>query len=268
MDLVDVLKEFDATVDYDLARICNDDQKAGSSCPLCLKNRYYSGQPVQYTCSQLRYIYVLRYLPVHIKENLKILEALNAKGVENDWESPVQVLALGGGPGSEIAALQTFVHENGFFGSDVPEIHVTRLDRVKEWSEIYKTVRKISKGNTTKYKYLRINDDVCAVEKYKGAYDLIFLSYIVSELTDEKAVRLGMALSRVAKESCLLVFNDRNEQAVVNRIRTIVDLFTVANQYVSTTASHVGMNYPEDIKERVRPKLSLSSYRRGVVVAP
>ncbi len=266
MDLVDVLEQFDAAVDYDLAKACTDEHKAGTTCPLCLKNRYYSGQPVQYTCSQLRHIYVLRYLPVHIKENLKVLEALNVKGVEEHWESPVEVLALGGGPGSEVAALQTFVQQNGFFGSDVPEIHVTRLDRVEEWSEIYKTVRRISKGKSPKYKYFRINGDVCSVKKYKGAYDLVFLSYIVSELTDEKAVELGKALSKVVKENFVLIFNDRNEAAVVNRIEMMVGLFAVKGQYVSTTASHVGINYPEDIKERVGPKLTLSSYRRGVIV--
>lgn len=242
MNLIDLIEKFDAEVDYDLAITCTDNQKSGNSCPLCLKNRYYSSRPVQYTCSQLRRIYVLRYLPVHIKENLKVLEALNAKGVENHWEVPVEVLALGGGPGSEIAALQTFVKDNGFFGSEVPEIHVTRLDRVEEWSEIYKVVKQIAKGISPKYKYHRINGDVCSINKYKGAYDLIFLSYIVSELTDEKAAELGGALSQVVKDHCVLVFNDRNEKAVVNRIETIVGLFSVSKQYVSIAESHVGIN--------------------------
>lgn len=268
MELVEVLEQFDAEVNYDLAKSCTDEQKAGNTCPLCLKNRYYSGRAVQYTCSQLRRIYVLRYLPVHVKENLKILEALNVKGVENDWGNPVQILALGGGPGSEVAALQTFVKQDGFFGSDVPEIHITRVDRVEEWSEIYQSVCGISNGNSPRYKYFRISGDVCAVKEYKGAYDLVFLSYIVSELTDEKSVELGNALSKVVKENVILVFNDRNETAVVNRIEMIVALFAVKDQYVSTTESHVGINYPEDIKERVGPKLWLSSYRRGVVVGP
>ena len=266
MDLIEVIEKFDAAVDYGLAKTCTDAQRAGLSCSLCLKNRYYSGQPVQYTCPQLRHVYVLRYLLVHIKENQQVLEALNVKGVEDHWEVPVEVLSLGGGPGSEIAALQTFVQENGFFGSEVPEIHVTRLDRVEEWGEIYKTVRRISKCGSPKYKYFRIIDDVCSVNKYKGAYDLVFLSYIVSELTDEKAAELGSALSEVVKDNCILVFNDRNEEAVVSRIQIIVSLFPVSKQYVSTTASHLGLNYPEDIKERVGPKLKLGSYRRGVIV--
>lgn len=268
MDIIDVIEKFDGQVDYDLAKTCTDVQKAGNSCPLCLKNRYYSDQPVQYTCSQLRHIYVLRYLPVHIKENLTVLEALNVKCVENHWEEPVEVLALGGGPGSEIAALQIFVQANGFFGSEVPEIHVTRVDRVEEWSEIYKVVKQISNGKSPKYKYHRINGDVCSIKKYKGAYDLVFLSYIVSELTDEKAVELGNALSQVVKDRCVLVFNDRNQEAVVNRIELILGLFSVSKQYISSAESHVVINYPEDIKERVRPKLRLSSYRRGVIVAP
>lgn len=268
MDIIDVIEKFDGEVDYDLAKTCTDVQKAGDSCPMCLKNRYYSDQPVQYTCSQLRHIYVLRYLPVHIKENLKVLEALNVKGVEKDWDVPVEVLALGGGPGSEIAALQTFVKENGFFGSEVPEIHVTRVDRVEEWSEIYKVVKQVSKGKTPKYKYHRINGDVCSIKKYKGAYDLIFLSYIISELTDEKAAELGNALSQVVKDHCILVFNDRNQEAVVNRIESILGLFSVSKQYVSSAEHHVGINYPKNIKERVGPKLRLSSYRRGVIVEP
>lgn len=265
MELAEALEYFDSKVDYELANTCAEEEKAGNSCSQCLRMRYYSGRPVSYTCRQLRLIYVLRYLPVHFKENLDVLEALNRKGVENAWASPIEVLALGGGPGSEIAALQAFVAAHGFFGSSAPEIHVTRLDRVTEWDEVSEIVRLISQGAETKYKYFRIYGDVCEVKGYKGTYDLVFFSYIVSELTDAKAVELGKSLARVLKKKCVLVFNDRNEAPVVNRIEMVAGNFPRVTQYESTEASHVGMAYPEAIKERVGPKLSLTSYRRGIV---
>lgn len=267
MELVEALEYFDSKFDYELAKTCAEEEKAGNSCRQCLSMRYYSGRPVNYTCRQLRLIYVLRYLPVHIKENLDILEALNREGIQNAWASPIEVLALGGGPGSEIAALQTFVAAHGFFGSAVPEIHVTRLDRVTEWDEVPQKVRMISQGAETKYKYFRINGDVCEAKGYKGAYDLVFFSYIVSELTDAKAVELGESLTRVLKKKCVLIFNDRNEASVVNRIEMVAGNFPQVTQYESVEASHVGMAYPEAIKDRVGPKLSLSSYRRGIVAA-
>ncbi|PWB46869.1 MAG: hypothetical protein C3F18_12370 [Nitrosomonadales bacterium] len=268
MDLVEALEYFDSKVDYELAKTCVDKEKVGSSCSQCLSNRYYSNLPVSYRCDQLRLIYVLRYLPVHFKENLDVLEALNRKGVQNSWGSPVEVLALGGGPGSEIAALQHFVATHGFFGSAAPEIHVTRLDRVAEWKPVSDTVRKISQGNLTKFKYLRIDGDVCDVNNFKGAYDMVFLSYIVSELTDAKANELGESLAKVVKKKCVLVFNDRNEVQVVRRIEMLAGRFSHISNYVSTAVSHVGIPYPDAIKDRVGPKLSLSSYRRGIFVEP
>lgn len=268
MDLIEALEYFDEQVDYARAKKCVDAGKSGDSCPQCLKQRYYAGMPVDYSCDQLRLIYALRYLPVHLKENLDILESLAAKGVQNNWGSPVEVLALGGGPGSEIAALHTFVASEGFFGVEVPEIHVTRLDRVKEWDEISKKVRSISKSKKTKFKYFRIDGDVCEVQRFKGAYDLVFFSYIVSELTDAKATELASALKKVLKKTAVLVFNDRNEEAVVSRIALIASQFNCIAEYVSTKMNHVGMSYPDAIKDKVGPKLRLTSYRRGIIVTP
>lgn len=266
MNLVEALEYFDKQVDYARAQKCADTAKTGTSCPECLQQRYYAGVPVDYSCDQLRLIYALRYLPVHLKENLEVLESLTAKGVTSEWEAPVEVLALGGGPGSEIAALQTFVASDGFFGAQVPEIHVTRLDRVKEWDDVSTKVRGISIGKKTKYKYFRIDGDVCDVQRFKGTYDLVFFSYIVSELTDAKAAELATALKKVLKKSAVLVFNDRNEDAVVSRIDLVANQFKCFTEYVSTKTNHVGFSYPDAIKDRVGPKLRLTSYRRGVFV--
>ncbi|MBS1196501.1 MAG: hypothetical protein H6R18_286 [Proteobacteria bacterium] len=267
-DLDKALSHFDSMVDYEVAPVCPDGRKrSASACRKCLQKQYFPGGTVDYSCSQLRLLYVLCYLPVHLKENLDVLEGLNRNGVENSWAPSIEVLALGGGPGSEIAGFQIFVANHGFFGSNPAGIEITRLDRVAEWSEIFKTVRSIAQGTETKFKYSRIKDDVRKINRYKGTYDLVFLSYIVSELTDVEAVQLGKALANVIKKKCVLVFNDRNETDVVNRIDTITKLLPPAiTEYESKSACHVGMPYPEAIKERVGPKLHLSSYRRGIVV--
>ena len=266
MTPIEVLRKFDNEVDYDRAKSCENKEKAGDECYLCLQEQYFSGRVVAYDCIQLQYIYVLRYLLAHLKENLEILEGLNQIGIDNNWEKPIEVLTLGGGPGSEIAALQIFIENCGFFGAEISEIYVTCLDRVKDWSEIFMTVRKISQGNSVKYNYERIVDDVCAVNEYKGNYDLVFLSYVISELTDEIVDKLIRSLMYVVKKhKFILIFNDRQEDVVINRIERIVSSFSITGKYFSKENVHIGMSYPDDIQRKVRPKLHLNSYRLGVV---
>lgn len=267
MTLDQLLTSTDQKIDYDQVAACLSATRNGAgSCPDCLHQQYFSGNSIDYTCDQTRLIYVLRFLPVHMQENLSILEGVDANRVKVEEGRPIEVLAIGGGPGSEIAALRKFVLESDYFGHPVQEIHVTRLDRVDEWTGIHLEVRKLYESDKVSYKYSKITGDVTTCADFDGNYDLVFLSYILSELSDSQANKLAEKIHSVTRDTAVLVLNDRNQAQVIQRMKAITEPFNIVSRYTASTEKHFGLSYPDEIRKRAQAKLQMKSYRLGAVV--
>jgi hypothetical protein len=265
MELDELLSTIDAKVNYDKATKCIHPAKnSAQDCPDCLHNQYFSGRAVDYSCEQTRLVYVLRFLPVHMQENYSILQGVDATKVSRR-DGSINVLALGGGPGSEIAALKKFILHNKYFGQQVSEIVVTRLDRVSEWKDQYMSVRKLYPTNGVQFNFKKIEGDVSTCNDYIGKYDLVFLSYILSELDDNQAIDLAARLKTTLNANAVLILNDRNEAAVVRRMKHFADQFDNISRYFSDTQQHLGLNYPQSILDRAKAKLKMKSARLGVV---
>ncbi|HHQ4734594.1 TPA: hypothetical protein ACSP2W_004152 [Aeromonas veronii] len=84
------------------------------------------------------------------------------------------------------------------------------------------------------------------------------MSYLMSELSDAEAYMLAHRVKGLMKSNALIIINDRPEDAVKNRIKKFLDIILPSESKEHYFTYWGGFTYPEDIKNKMEPKLNMN----------
>ncbi len=267
-NLNDLLQKTHESVNYSCAESCDENPGAEGGCISCLGDQYFGEKAIDYSCEHKRSAYVLRYLPVHIQEVNQVLDGLrDSQGLPASWPDPVRVLSIGGGPGSDIAAFKKFISEGGFYDDDAHKFQIYRLEKVEDWNNIATEVIHLFSPKGYEFDHKKINNDLNNLPKCaKGPFDVFLLSYVVSELNDAECDRLGKAIDALSGDRAVVIFNDRNQDSVWQKIQVIASQLNEVDSFKRTAEEWCGLHYPDDLKGMTLPKLYMKSVRYGLVI--
>jgi len=148
------------SIDWSANCECTHLSKVGSDCITCAIGQYYEGRIIDYSCDQLRNLYLLRYFLVHLREIYSIFERLLLSKCLPKWPHSAKVLSIGGGPGSDIAGFKHFLTTYGFYSSATVKFEFTRLDRVTEWDSLASSVYSLFDTDSFQFSYSKIHADL------------------------------------------------------------------------------------------------------------
>lgn len=221
MSLDDFINRLHEEVDYEIHDACTNKTHGATDCPSCCGEQYFDGNQPSYDCSQKRKIYVLRYLPAHIQENYQGALLIPAE-IRNQFFSKktVEVLSLGGGPGSDIAGLKKFTELLTWEECQCEQCKFVRLDKEDGWDEVSGEVIRLFGKPEIQFEYYKKKLDVCATSNWfeRRTFDLILISYLLSELNDAQIDALAENLRKCMSSDALLIINDRPEVIVDNKV--------------------------------------------------
>lgn len=171
----------------------------------------------------------------------------------------INILSIGGGPGSDICGVLEHLKEEAERREIDLSVNVVRLDIEHQWDNIFNDVmRRPFHRITVNYKTLHLNiNEGLGCLSYKK-FDLITASYLISELSTSDCISLAAEINFVLADGGVLVINDRPEDSVENKIRSMLD--EISMDYKKYTLSEwAGYNYRSDISNTVFPKLNTNS---------
>ena len=176
--LYSLLREISESVDWSISDTCAHETKVGFDCIACTSGQYFDGRSVDYSCSQRRKIYLLRYLHVHLKEVYSAFAALcRYEDHLPEWAEKVKILSIGGGPGSDIAGFRHFVVDHGFYSETPKQFEITRLERVTEWDGLAPKVFPIFSEDNINFEHKKIHTDIANFKPPTNYYNIIIISY-------------------------------------------------------------------------------------------
>ncbi|MBB4197642.1 hypothetical protein CCR94_13085 [Rhodoblastus sphagnicola] len=215
-------------------------------------------------------VYVLKYLTVHLREVYGAFVALREHDDQlPEWVGTVRVLSIGGGAGSDIAGFKNFVvdEDEGFYSASAKQFDITRLERVTEWDTLAAKVVHIFSSEGINFRQFCIHNDINEFDPSKyPPYDIIMMSYVISELDDDALDVLVNVISSALAARGVLVINDRNELAVVAKIERLLSNFNVVARSQDKDECWCGIKYPDELRELFKPKLNMKSVRLGAIV--
>lgn len=257
---------------------CKGSCKTGLCVDDCLS---YAGKFPDYKCNFLRSAYVLRYFCVH-KAEMKKLLGLNYKRIQNhlslDSKDSITVVSLGAGPGTDFFAFIEWLDDYSMIDTH-PTVKFLRIDKEDDWvnqladiKNIYDpTIKKLfSKAHFMK----NITDILTLPEKNKEEYDILSLSYILSEIKDSAVNLIWNNLRGRLSRKCIILLNDRPEAAVTNKYDKFKSLIkkdfprsefidysfsSFLNYGIKRDDTHCDENYPEDYRQMFKAKLNCTS---------
>lgn len=263
-----LLRKINESVDWNISDKCSHSTKVGCDCIACTSGQYFDGRPVDYSCDQRRRVYLLRYLHVHLQEVCSAFDGLRRHDTHlPEWAEKVKVLSIGGGPGSDIAGFRRFVVDYGFYSEVSKQFEITRLERVTEWDALATKVFPIFSADALTFEHNKIHADIKGFKPSKDdPYDIIIMSYVISELDDVTLDVLVKAINKALATRGVLIINDRNEDAVVAKIEKLLSNLRVLAQSRSDDERWCGILYPDDLIDVVKPKRNMTSVRIGAIV--
>jgi len=206
------------------------------SCPTCQKTctnqcvdclNYYSQHPMDYSCENLRYAYVLRYFfasKAEIKKALRryssyIIDHLSLRNRVGD----TTFIGIGLGPGSDFTAFTEWAAETSINNLNML---VVRVDNEDNWSNQYKLINRIYKDvresiNMKTDGRKKIGDGLTSdISAY--APDFISISYFLSEYLKGQQIQqiknnidiFVDQLNRIIGDKCVIILNDRPQQEI------------------------------------------------------
>jgi hypothetical protein len=265
--LHNILRDVYDSVDCSAGEDCTDLSKVGADCVACATGQYFDGRHVDYSCEQRRQIYLLRYLHVHLQEVYNAFRGVCQYPTFPKWQGKAKVLSIGGGPGSDIAGFQRFVTELGSVLGLGTEFEITRLERVAEWNNLASLVFPLFSAEGYIFEHITVHSDISEFKPLNSAkYQIIMMSYVISELDEENLKILEATIKNAMAPNAVLIINDRNEKAVIEKIRLLLSKVKLLEQWCSVEEEWCGIFYPDDLRDVVKPKVYMKSLRFGAVV--
>lgn len=278
--IMNVVEDFHDEIDYERYKNCNDKYPGAHNCVTCCSNPYYrpvsiDGIPIDYRCSQKRKLYIVRYAPAYISE---VYDALvytsRAFRTEILQKETLNVASIGGGPGTDIAAFNKWLLSNCSHlggGGSLKGVRYLGVDIHEEWGDVSVELVNLHKLNSINYEFkqvkINVSDTPIIMEEFKS-FDVIILSYVISEIHEGKIKNLAKHVFEVMSEKTLIIINDRAEEGVLKKIDLFLNGIGCVNpkKINPTKREHCGEIYPDDIKNRAGVTLFKKSVRYNAVV--
>ncbi|PQJ84531.1 hypothetical protein [Aliivibrio sifiae] len=255
-----IINKFYSEVNFDLSSGCASTK---NDCVVCLRDNYFEALEIDYDCENKRKLYVVRYLPVHIKEVKSGLELMSiSKREELLNKKTLNVICLGGGPGTDNAAFNKWLVSNRLFEKKaVTKVNIVRVDRCEEWNNISPYIIGHAFPDDITVKYLKVNHDVTKHNlNVGGKIDLVIASYLVSEIALSDIPKVVENLKNIINDKAVIVINDRNQPEVREKISKIFELLdcTPISNY---SQLHCDYSFDPEIASKTQPKFNTSSIR-------
>lgn len=237
---------------------CGDRTPGSSSCLQCFKRQYYDGNQISYDCEEKRKIYLLRYFPVHKKENYQGAISIDGDVIDSWMERGcVDILSIGGGPGADICGVLEYLEEEARRRHIEIDVNVVRLDIEQQWDGVFHDIMERF-FPTVEYQivHLDVNE---GFDLFHGClFDLVTASYLTSELSTEECFNLADEIDCVLADQGVLMINDRPEAAVEEDIRSMFERINLGYEEQSLRG-WAEYNYRPEISQAVCPKLTMKS---------
>lgn len=254
------ISNFFYDVDFNSSDTC---EITKDDCVQCLSDGYWDDK-VDYGCKNKRLLYVVRYLPVHTKEVRSALNLIPAEEVAKLLSnSSLNVICLGGGPGTDNRAFNKWLNFKRLFKKGkLTHVRITRVDRCSEWNDIASRIIWDEFPDDIKVTLKRNNHDVVKHNlKICNKGQVLIASYLISEIALEDIDKLADNIRRISAEGAHLVINDRNQTEVVEKIEALYKALGVKSPTVCNEQCHCGVSYPDEIRDKSKPKLNTSSIK-------
>ncbi|MDP3008438.1 MAG: small ribosomal subunit Rsm22 family protein [Methylococcales bacterium] len=266
-----IIRDLHKSIDYDKWNGCSNVTPDSESCVDCLCKQYFNGNKVDYSCEQKRKIYVIRYLPVHVheiyiaikKSQEDILEIIASK-------NEINILSIGGGLGSDILAMKSFIVEK--VKQDMPKFNILRIDKENGWNDLSKEIvnpdfsGKINENFNNRQFLFDVALNELNLKNLK--FDIVLISYLISEISDNDMCVFIKNIQSLFSDKAVLIINDRNEGLVQNRILKLLDNLSVKieKHFIDDKGIWCGYLFPSEIKSLFKPKTYTNSKQHSVLI--
>lgn len=265
MPIIDLVTEIEATFDYSRNSTCVNRIDNAKSCFACCQNRYFNGRGIDYECDQFRKAYILRYLPVHIHENYLALRRIPRDVIEVIGQNEtVNMLSLGGGPGTDIAAFKKFVGLGHLDDMATRSFRIVRIEREDGWNGLARSVHGLFDCGNFEIIHRRKHQDVLVPFRQDNIH-IVTISYLISEIDTENIPILAKNINRVLAGTAVIIVNDRDEEVVRTRAEVLFRNIGNCTFTSRNGREHCGEFFPDDLRDRVVPKLKTNSIRYTAV---
>lgn len=255
-----IINKFFGEVDFSSFSECGTEK---NDCVVCLRDNYFEATEIDYNCENKRKLYVVRYLPVHVKEVQSALNQISLKRASELLDKKVlNVMCLGGGPGTDNAAFNKWLVSCRLFDKkSVTRVNIVRVDRCEEWDEISPHIIAHAFPDDIIVKYIKVNHDVTKHElKAGGKIDLVIASYLLSEISNKDIPKVVGNIRKNIGSNATIVINDRNQTEVRQKIENLYKLLGCKFESDSSQL-HCGFSFDSKIVESAQPKFNTSSIR-------
>jgi hypothetical protein len=258
MSLMDVVANFYEKIDLNAFQNCIKRHPNASNCIECCREEYFNDDiEIDYSCANKRLIYVVRYLPVHHSEIYDAITLIpnNIKYQLLDKES-IKVLSIGGGPGTDVSAFNRWIKENQ---SNLRRLKYIRIDKQTGWDDTSQNIIRLCQPDGVRIECENEHFDVTSVSfnsSQLGEFDVVILSYIISEIPSDKINQLAINIKSKLNRQSVIIINDRNENNVrdkMNKLCILLDIFIPIIKEPKEN-DYCGFTYPDEIWERLAPK--------------
>lgn len=264
--IIDLVTDLEASFDYERWGACQNTVGDAESCIACCHERYFNGDEIDYECEQFRKTYIMRFLPVHIHENYLALQRIPTDVLDTIGQNgTVNFLSLGGGPGSDIAAFKKYIENGNFENMGTQRFHIYRVDREDDWNGLATRVINIFRCRNYEIRHTKLHQDVLVPFTNQQNIHIVTLSYLISEIAEESIQILASNISEVLANTSVIVINDRDEDIVRRKAATLLQLLHIDTYDVRNGREWCGEFYPDDVRDRVAPKLKTNSVRYTAV---
>ena len=266
-----IIRDLHESIDYGKWSGCNNITIGSPNCVECFRNQYFDGNVIDYSCEQKRKIYILKFLPVHVHEVY-----IAIKKMENDIleifssKNEINILSVGGGPGSDILAMKSFIVEQ-VEEECMPKFNILRIDKENGWDNLSEKIIHPNFSSEIKRKFnnrkFLFNFALNKLNK-KLNFDIILISYLISEISDDDMFVFTHNMQNLLANKSILIINDRNEDVVQYRITGMLNNLSLKPEKFFSESERIwcGFSYPDDIKNLVNPKLKTNSKQHSVLI--
>lgn len=265
MPIMGLVTELEAGFDYDRNGTCPSKIGNATSCFECCQNRYFNGNGINYDCVQFRKAYIMRYLPVHIHENYLALCRIPHDVIDEIGQNEtVNMLSLGGGPGTDIAAFKKYIQSGFFDDRTTRSFRIVRIEREDNWNGFARRVIHLFACENFEIDHRKRHQSVLEMIREEGVH-VVTLSYILSEIELGNIPDLTRNIARTLAETAVIIVNDRDEDEVREKAELLLESLQVGNFDSRNDREWCGVYYPGDIRDRINPKLKTNSIRYTAV---
>ncbi|WP_147822859.1 hypothetical protein [Aeromonas hydrophila] len=265
-----LIEELYTEIDLEVFSDCEHAAHGVTSCPKCCSRQYFNENEINYSCEQKMKLYIIRYLPVHASEIRYSLGILRINAEVNGILSQdnLNVLSIGGGPGSDIIGFREVhrsIHNRRARLEEEPyaaNVNYLKVEVNDDWNALFDRVINTAVDDQVGHvneNYDCIYWDATSIDLDIDRQDVILLSYIVSELTDDEAILLANNIQRWSDENTIIIVNDRSQEEVTNRVNLMFEILNAQDAGEFESTGWAGFVYPDEIRDSCEVKLNRSS---------